>query len=462
MYSRNAALSLPVLFISTALAAAGAFFCPVLGQSAPDSESSNLALSATLELLPVDDAAKAFLSDLVRKALENNPGLRAREADMAAATGRQVQAGLRPNPGFELEVDTDFERWATADRGIAVGYSHTFERGGKRERRMAVADLGYQLSAAQLGDGKRNLVVRLTSLFLQVLAVDREIVAQNHLLDLAVEFERIVAERVRVGEDPSLTLSQASVERSRLAAELGLIRSHRRALLAEMKELIGLPSESLHKVVGEIVVQDLPQTLDQLASQALAERPDLVAARTEVERNRAELALQKAERVPNLVGFVRYSYDRLAFDASGFDASGRLVPIEDSSHGVSLGIDFDLPFRDRNQGNIAEALARVRSQEFRVSALEVLVHREVATAFERYRATRETLLSLDADVLGQSRKTLEALGQAYRLGEIPFSEVLVEQRRVIDFELSYNDVMKEYVSAAVELAGAAGMLGRGR
>jgi cobalt-zinc-cadmium efflux system outer membrane protein len=229
-----------------------------------------------------------------------------------------------------------------------------------------------------------------------------------------------------------------------------------------MRELIGLSSESLPEMAGEIVVQDLPQTLGQLSSRALTERPDLLAARTEVERNRAQLALQRAESVPNVVGFVRYSYDRLAFDASGFDASGRLVPIEDSSHGVSLGINFDLPFRDRNQGSIAEALARIRSQEFRVSSLEASVRREVATAFERYRATRDTLRSLDADVLKQSRDTLDALGQAYRLGEIPFSEVLVEQRRVIDFELSYNDVMKEYVSAAVELAGAAGMLGRGR
>ncbi len=460
MYFRNSTLSLPIFFVFVLLGTVGMIPCPVFGQPSPGVDDLNAVQLSGLKLLPVNKAARDCLSGLLRNALESNPEIRAEEADLDIASGQQVQAGLRPNPGLEVELDTDFERWATADRGIAVGYSHTFERGGKREERVAVADLGYQVSAAQLADGRRNLASRLTSLFLQVLVANREIAAQQRLLDVAAEFEQIVAERVRVGEDPALSLNQARVEESRLAAELGLLQSRRRAFLTEMHEAIGLAAKTIPDVVGEIVVRELPQSLDQLTSQALTLRPDLRAARSEVEQNRAEMALLKAESVSDVVGFVRYSYDRFAFDVNGFNASGQLVPIEDSSHGVSLGINFDLPVHNRNQGNLAAALARIRSQEFRVSALEASVRRKVETAFERYRAARDSLQSLETDVLEQANVTLDALGKAYRLGELPFSEVLAEQRRVIDYELTYNEVMKEYASAAVELADAAAMLSR--
>jgi cobalt-zinc-cadmium efflux system outer membrane protein len=458
MHSRKTALNLPAKIIVALLITSGFAPCRAFGGQSPVPAADRADGAPDLEILPIDATAKENLNGLIQASLELNPEIRAQEENLASAGGLQLQASLHPNPRLDVEVSTDFERPSIADRGFAVGYSHLFETGGKRKERIAVADRQIRISQFQLSESKRNLISRLCALFLQVLAVDREIDTHEKLLDVVAGLEAIVGERVRVGEDPAIALAQAKVERNRLAAELGLLRSRRRALLTEMEEVIGLPPGSAPSVTGEITIREISASLEGLVAHALESRPDLHAARSEQERIQAEVSLLKAESVPDVEGVVRYSYSRSAFDLYGLTSAGQPMPIQDCSHGISLGLNFELSVRDRNQGSIVAAAARSRSQKFRVSSMEASIRREVETAFERYRSTRVTLHSLEIGVLEQALGTLETLRTAYRFGELPFSEVLNEQRRLIDLENTYNGVIRDYVLAAVDLADASSVL----
>jgi len=161
-----------------------------------------------------------------------------------------------------------------------------------------------------------------------------------------------------------------------------------------------------------------------------------------------------AQKVPNIIGFLRYSYSRSAFDLYGLNDQGNLTPIRDLDHAFSAGITFDLPVRDRNQGKLAMAAAQSQATRLRVRAVEVYVREEVAVAYERYSTAFNSLSIFQDEVLEQARASLNTLRDAYRMGEISFSEVLNEQRRLSELQRASNDVLWEFAEAAADLAEA--------
>jgi cobalt-zinc-cadmium efflux system outer membrane protein len=63
---------------------------------------------------------------------------------------------------------------------------------------------------------------------------------------------------------------------------------------------------------------------------------------------------------------------------------------------------------------------------------------------------------LETRVLGQSEKNLEVIRQAYQLGQFRLLDVLAEQRRVIETQLSYIDAQTEVAKLFAELERAVG------
>ena len=405
-------------------------------------------------ILPVDETARSELTQLLKAAMARNPEIRSRQARIGQAQGRQLQAGLHPNPSIGLEVETELDAAGTADRGFTAGYSHVFETAGKRGRRLAVAEVEVQISEDELAETRRVIAGQLRTLFLQILLLKRDVSTRQDLLRIATDFADLIQAQVQEGEVPALTLDQAKAEAERIQADLGLLVSQEEGLLLQLRTLAGLDPTDTVVVRGELEPHDIGPPLEELSRRALAARPDLKAARAEVDRVSAQAELLKAQAVPNIVGSAGYSYSRSAFDLFGLTADGRPAPIRELSHGISVGVSLELPVRDRNQGNLAAAAAEGRAQRFHIRSLESSIRQEVAVAYQRYASSYHSLAVLQTEVLDRSRMALEALQKAYELGEIAFNDVLAEQRRLADLQGAYNSVLQAYATAAADLAQA--------
>lgn len=294
--------------------------------------------------------------------------------------------------------------------------------------------------------------------FAEALAAARNLTSAEQLLDLNRQGYQIAQARTRQGEGTPLEEGLLRVEVNRIASDRLLFTNQIERALLELRTLAGLMPDAGLKLAGRLSAPKLGLTLDQAIGQALTERPDLKAARLEESSTEAEAKLAEAEAVPNLVASTRYSRVQSRFDRYGLSGpAGSPVPIQSTDNVLSGAISINLPLRNKNQGNIQAAVARHQNASLRRQYLERVVRQEVRAAKSRYETATSALSVFDQGVLQQSGENLRILRAAYDLGEIRLMDVINEQRRLVDTQRAYTDLLREAFLAAVELERATGV-----
>jgi cobalt-zinc-cadmium efflux system outer membrane protein len=123
---------------------------------------------------------------------------------------------------------------------------------------------------------------------------------------------------------------------------------------------------------------------------------------------------------------------------------------------LGIGLAVPLTSSRRNRGNIESAAARQEAAKLRREYLRSVIPNQVEAAYERWRAAKEAVEVFGKEVIGQSESNLAVMKQAYNLGELRLIDILNEQRRLLDTELSYIDAQTELFRAFVALEQAVG------
>ncbi len=189
---------------------------------------------------------------------------------------------------------------------------------------------------------------------------------------------------------------------------------------------------------------------------ALVSRPDLAAAKADAAMARAMIRKEQAEGRWDASVSVGYMRQDFGFGLNGLTSSGQTKPIQDVFHYFGGGVTVMLPVRNRNQGNIAAAEAGARVAERRVEFAELTVRQEVETAFAQLEAAARSQEIYGRGVRDVARRNLEVVRQSYALGRGSLLDVIAEQRRFIDVETGYTDVLKQLYDATVEIERSVG------
>jgi cobalt-zinc-cadmium efflux system outer membrane protein len=320
-----------------------------------------------------------------------------------------------------------------------------------------VAGLGVEFATLEIANRERLLKADVKTRFADALAAVRNLTTSEQLLQLNRQSYQIAQARTRQGEGTPLEEGLLRVEVNRIASDQLLFTNQIQRAVLELKTLAGFgPDESL-KLAGALSAPTLGLALDQALTRALAERPDLKATRAEESLTDAEVRLAKSDAVPNVVASTRYSRVNSQFDQFGLSApGGSPVPIRDTDNLLTGGVSINLPLRNRNQGNIQAAIARHQNAALRRQYLERVIRQEVQAAVARYETATKALTVFDQGVLEQSRENVRILRAAYDLGEIRLIDVINEQRRLVDTQRAYTDLLREAFLAAVEIERATG------
>ena len=164
---------------------------------------------------------------------------------------------------------------------------------------------------------------------------------------------------------------------------------------------------------------------------ALAARPDLVSFRLGVGRAEADVRLALANR---------YSDIYVLYQPYTFQDSEPLGL--KSAHSWALGVTVPLPIYNRNQGGIQRAKLNVTQTRVELAALERQVITEVRQAEAQYAVTRDAVGRIRDDLLPSARQVRDDTYRLYTAGEV---NVVV----YLDAQRDYNDVVKQYLDAAV-------------
>lgn len=414
-----------------------------------------LAAVAGYPQVPATPAA-ASLNQLVEHALQRNPDLLAARQRMAEAQGLLRQAGLRPNPSINFAVASGDVLNSAGERIFEAGYSHVFELGGKRARRVDAAQIQTTLAGLDVANRERLLRADVKSRYIEALAAMRNLGNALRLLELNRKGLELAQARTREGEGAPLEEGLLRVEVSRIDSDRLLFESQVERAVMELRLLAGMDQGGTLQAMQPLGPPAVAVEAEKLLQLALSGRPDIQAARVEEQLAAAELGVARAQASPDLVATGRYMQVQARFEQYGFSRpGGPLAQIRGNDNLLSAGVTISLPVRNRNQGNIEAAVARSRAARLRREALERSARQEVLVLVNRYEAARRAL-GVFEQAVRQSQENLRIVRGAFELGELRLLDVIDEQRRLLDTQRAYTELLRDANVAVAELERAAG------
>lgn len=349
-------------------------------------------------------------------------------------------ARVRPNPRLYVQSE-DLRPWAdnfsfpnnTEDYGYL---SETFEIDGKRGKRIAYAESGLRRTEAEHTFALHGLAAGIAYAYWNA-AATREIVgvwqAQLAAMDRSVQYQK---DRVDAGATAGVDLLRTQIERDRIALSLAQAQRDADNASIELARRTASPAART-AVLTDSLEQERP-VAEQAVTAAIEARPDVAAAREAVREAEADLRLQHANAVPNLDFLGGYK---------------RNVGVNT----VYGGLQYDLPFFNRNQGGIAMAGANRTLTTDQLAYTRLLAGSEIAAALNSYQ--RET--ALVHNTLPGMRERAEQnnaiVQDAYRSGGFDLLRLLDAERVLIDTRLLTIQTWAEYQRAVVALQLAYGV-----
>ncbi|WP_459813776.1 TolC family protein [Geotalea toluenoxydans] len=390
------------------------------------------------------------LQEIITIAREHNGELKALRQELGIGDAGKIKAGLHPNPVLDLEGATGALTGSSSENRLGIGVSQEFLFGGKREKRLAVADSELVRFGNRIKDAERLLLLEVKTGFYNLLLVESRLELAQKSQELNKELLQIAKERLAAGDVAELDVNLARVETARsegrkIEAERELVPARQQLL-----SLMGTPALTDLKITGNPETKPSTENPAEFKAMALQNRPDLGAAEAEKNKGEAELSLAKAERVPNVTAGVGFSWERSETSLGGLQE-------QDTDYLIGLKLSVPLQFFDRNQAGVREAQARKSSAETRQAFVRQGIEREVEAAHARLASAEKSLNIYAEEIIPQLTENLKLVQEAYRLGEVGILAVIEEQKNFIEVNDGYLTALYSWNTAVAKLEAAVGV-----
>ena len=360
------------------------------------------------------------------------------QADRAAIS----QAGLVANP----ELDVEFENFAgsggvsnfdAAETTVAV--SQLVQLGGKRQKRKRLAGLAADASALAYEAGKLDIVAAACQSFIRLLTGQQRFELAEEQVQLAEKVLEAVRDRVEAGKVSPIEVTKARVNLSTRHIALDKVR---RQLTVNRQDLASFwtISPSFTRAEGSLALsgQVLPDL--ETLSERVQHHPHIKKLAIKLAGQQAELALARAERIPDIT------------------ISGGVRQFEETNDTAFIaGISIPLMFFDRNQGGISEAGHNVSMGKAALAAAKVTLLNKLQGAYSAYKASDAEVQALAADVLPGALAAFEATQEGYRQGKFAYLDVLDAQQTLFEVTSNHIDALSARQEAVVEVRRLAGI-----
>ena len=430
---------------------------------------------------------KLTLAQAEQLLLQRNLTVLAAKFQVDAFRATRLIASFRPNPtlmlgGEQFILSSDFFKNifhtnpATAsETTFTIRYDQLIERGRKREIRVELADYQLKTGEALLLDAARTQLYELQQAFTAA-ALARENLqlseATKQRYDLTVnlteakvengDLARVELYRVQVAALPY----QQAVQQARTSYQqatrdiLNLLGARvedvsiTRPVVDDNKAQIVKASFNLRDTGDypnradppddapldiEFKFDDRPiiQTQAELRMIALAERPDLIAARRSSDAARKALALARAQRARDIL--VGAFYQRIGSDNT-------------------LGVNVSFPLFVYNKGYaaISQAGAQLETAISLAREAELQALTDVEKAYLAYQSARRILDIYDATTLERAGRLKNVAAFSYKEGATSLLELLDAERSYNQTISSYNQARADYQSALWQMEQAVG------
>lgn len=388
------------------------------------------------------------LHSATETALKNNGELKSFREEKGVRDAALLRAGTLPNPVFEVEGETGALTGSAAENRLSLGVTQEFLLAGKRERRLDVAGRELATYRWQLADRERVLRAETATAFYDLLLAQQRLGLADRSVELNRQLLSVAKDRLAAGDIPELEMNLVQVELTRSETsrlELGRAVLETKARLASV---LGLSPGVEPEITGALDSGAAPaKSVGDLKRLALASRPDLRALEEEKGRGDAEMALARAEAVPNLSAGVALSREATSMEIGGVE--GR-----DTAYAIGVRLSIPIPLFDKNQAGVQEARGRRSGAESRLYTATVNLEREVETAYASFVSAEKVASLYRSAIMQQLEENLKLTQESYRLGELGVLAVIQEQKNFFEVSDGYLTALHARRAALVKLESA--------
>jgi cobalt-zinc-cadmium efflux system outer membrane protein len=377
--------------------------------------------------------------DAVSYALSNRPELRAANDRVTASERLRSQAGLIPNPRFlfrKEDLRTQTSPFGENSQTYWEG-EQRLETSGKRGGRIAVAQQGTEESRLQADLVRRQIVLNVRESYWKAKAAQSLAALYAQDADYFLQVIEYHDARFREGKIAEVDLLRVRLQGEQIRAAAANVRlDSEKALLMLAQEMNAAPNSSW------VLSEDF-ETLE--GPKPVPGGTDAVSLRTEgqlaqqaIAKAEAQTRLEKANGRPDLLFTGGYKRD-VDID----------TPI--------AGVQFDLPFFNRNQGAVAAAHAQEDAAPETYQATRNRLAAELALAQREFDLRREQYLQTFKPLREQAIEISNISRSAYQAGGLDLLRLLDAERARVDAELSYVRALESFHLSVAALNYAEGV-----
>jgi cobalt-zinc-cadmium efflux system outer membrane protein len=418
------------------------------GQAAPQQQPPPAASTpASTQTAQSHGAVRITLDEAIQLAQTHNHNLAAARTTIQQNEAQEITANLRPNPVFSLgeqyfpffQPNGFSADYINEEAEFDVGLSYLFERCKKRQHRLQAAQDATAVTRSTVADNERTLIFNVASQFFAVQLAEST-------LDLALQDQNSFQKTVDISEAryKAGDISEADF----LKIQLQLLQFQTdvsQAELSKVQALVGLrqylgyqsvPED--YDVSGDFDYRPVTMKLEDLQAKALQSRPDFRAAVQGVAAAKSQYELARANGKRDVTGTATYAH------------TGGLSTLD-------LSASWELPFFDRNQGEIARTNYAInQAQELELAASDQVMS-DVLDAYETVRQNDKVITLYRNGYLDAAQKSLDITQYSYKRGAASLLDFLDAERSYRAAQLGYRQTLAAYLTAVEQLRESVGV-----
>ncbi len=385
-------------------------------------------------------SAQLGLGDATWYMLEHNPQIDQARSMLAGAQADQVTAGERPNPTLSFNSSSYNTRsglgsgnpWQKKLDSI-LRVDQTIERGGKRDLRLKASAAGKDAAEMDYRDLVRQLRLGTATAYYNLLLAQQHVVVDQQLAELQHQTESAAAIRLAAGDIAESDLVRIRVDSSRADSELQHAEADLDSARIALASLLGCDTQTQGAELAAQALWPNPDAEPAIsASDSLALRPDIEAARARAQQASIGVKLAEAQRKRDITVGIQYEH---------FPPDGQQL----------LGAGFSVPLFlfNNSEGEIARAHADADTAAAAAQQTQLQAQADIAQARSALRHAAERATRAERDLLPLSEKSAAVVDFSYQHGAASVLDLLDAYRTLHAARLEVIDTKADYAKALV-------------
>jgi outer membrane protein len=399
--------------------------------------------AATLASPPT--AERLTLAEAEAIALKNHPAIMAEKLEAQATQQRVEQARAARFPFVTANVTAvgaeDDSRIAAGALNNPIIYSRvatgvsinqTLLDSGRTSKLIASAKTSAAASDQRADVTRADVILSVRRAYFNALRAESVLRVAKATVDARQLVVDQVSELVKASLKSSLDQSFAETNLAEAKLLVASADNERQAAYADLAQTLGRQSPEVLELAEGPSPNVEPLALSELREQALRRRPDLKAARLDMEAAREFAAAERALKFPTIAAAVGVGY---------VPNSGPNL----SSDYAAGGLNISLPFLNGGLYKARHAEAEIRAQALdrRITDVENRIVRDVNTAWLSVNTAAERI-RLTQQFVEQASQALELAQTRYDLGLSSIVELSQAQLAKTNADLQYATAKYDY------------------